>query len=394
MKLFKFIPFIYLLFFSLNTIKTQEWVVQHPSFDLDELDDVYVSEDGNGWAVGRQTVLRTTNGGESWSEQPSNLSNTYPKVVHYMEGSAGMRAYAGNSFLFETTDGGLTWTQQAEPASTGGILDIATPAPGHIVLRCSRKIFHSADDGLHWDLVLETDVRFQSLSFGSSTDGWLCVQNGGLYHTSDSGGSWELWNSVPTTEDMRVSFVNETTGYADTDGDFYVTNDGGMNWTLRNEGAFSGGLYQLKAANIDHIYGYRGFRIYYSSDAGLSWDFGINISYADDYGNFHTLDDGKVWLPADYTSILHTNSADEQWEDQFPGLKERLQFVRFYNDNLGITGGINRTLLKTTDGGENWVDFSNPLGEFELYTDIEFINENEYLLAGDSIYYSNDGGQN
>ena len=383
--------FLFTLLFTLH-LRAQEWELQHPEVELDKLSDVYVSEDGNGWAVGAQLIFHTTDSGANWQQQSSNISNPNAFSIHYMEGSSGMRAYLGNSFLHQTTDGGISWVQQ-DLSSTGGIYDIQSPIANTIILMAANKIFHSSDDGLNWEIVLENSSRLQSLSFGTSTEGWVSVKDGGLYHTSDSGASWKLWASPPSTEDLMISFTDENIGFANAGRHLYATTDGGMTWELKAENAFSIPLKQLAAANATQLYGYSGNRVYFSSNGGSNWSFSTKIYYGDKYGRFHTRSSGEVWLPCRFSSIFHTTSATNQWDDQIENGKDRLKFIRFYDDNIGLTGGGNRALLKTTDGGDNWVNISNPTDQLENYNDILFLNENEYLLAGDSIYRSDDGGQ-
>lgn len=69
-----------------------------------------------------------------------------------------------------------------------------------------------------------------------------------------------------------------------------------------------------------------------------------------------------------------------------------LYSVYFINDSLGFTSGTHGTVLKTTDGGENWE--STVLNAFNTLRDVFFINSKVGFVVGDNhdFYCTTDEG--
>lgn len=72
---------------------------------------VYLVDDATGWAVGTGgTILKTTDGGASWTAQVSGTSATL-YAVHFVDPLRGWVVGAGGTIL-ATRDGGATWQRQ------------------------------------------------------------------------------------------------------------------------------------------------------------------------------------------------------------------------------------------------------------------------------------------
>src|SRR5207249_11370738 len=76
----------------------------------------------NGAAVGDSgTILRTTDGGNSWVPQSSGTGNTLFGIAFIDTNTAtavgGACGIGGESTIVRTTDGGNTWTTQANPGT-------------------------------------------------------------------------------------------------------------------------------------------------------------------------------------------------------------------------------------------------------------------------------------
>ena len=78
-----------------------------------------------------------------------------------------------------------------------------------------------------------------------------------------------------------------------------------------------------------------------------------------------------------------TITAQEGWFQQTSGSGYHLQTVFFINENIGWIGGDAMTLLKTTNGGENWVPLLS--GWYpESILDIYFKDQYNGMLIGGS----------
>jgi hypothetical protein len=81
---------------------------------------------------------------------------------------------------------------------------------------------------------------------------------------------------------------------------------------------------------------------------------------------------------------LKTSNSGDEWITQYIGNNTYPLFsVYFFNNNLGWAVGDWGIVLKTTDGGENWIDQS-PIGDYE-FTSVYFTDVNTGWVVG-NIY--------
>jgi photosystem II stability/assembly factor-like uncharacterized protein len=93
-------------------------------------------------------------------------------------------------------------------------------------------------------------------------------------------------------------------------------------------------------------------------------------------------------------TVIKTTDGGENWNFQTSGTSEWLESVHFTDQNTGWIVGWDGTILKTTDGGGNW--HSQISGtDFHLYS-VYFINNNTGWIVGKAgtILNTTDGGIN
>jgi photosystem II stability/assembly factor-like uncharacterized protein len=154
----------------------------------EDLNAVFFLTPSRGWAVGTNgTILSTSNGGAAWTLRhfeylsPSNLPIT-PSFTDVRFLSDARGTLVGNTkeggVILTTADGGSTWTRQP------------------------RVLFNGGPAGLN------------ALSFGDALHGWAVGQFGVIMATSDGGSSWTEDTSGSVETLNGVSFINATTGWA------------------------------------------------------------------------------------------------------------------------------------------------------------------------------------
>ncbi|MCH7879201.1 MAG: hypothetical protein IH914_07805 [candidate division Zixibacteria bacterium] len=91
-------------------------------------------------------------------------------------------------------------------------------------------------------------------------------------------------------------------------------------------------------------------------------------------------------------AILRTTDGGANWVSQTSGTTEWLRGVSFSDANAGTAVGLAGTILRTTDGGANWV--SQTSGTSQNLLGVSFSDANTGTAVGDlgTILRTTDGG--
>ncbi|HRJ99082.1 MAG TPA: YCF48-related protein [Ignavibacteria bacterium] len=100
----------------------------------------------------------------------------------------------------------------------------------------------------------------------------------------------------------------------------------------------------------------------------------------------------KIFFILILYAITH-HSSTAQWIQQNSGTNVNLYDIEFLNENTGWAVGDGGVVLKTINGGKNWVNIPNP-AEGKLLKSIHIIDSNYIYFAGwfETIIKSTDGG--
>ncbi len=216
----------------------------------------------------------------------------------------------------------------------------------------------------------------RDIKFIDTTTGWICLNKGMIYKTTDSGQNWFEQNTGTTKDLVKISFINENIGWAATvDGFVYKTINGGDSWTELNY-----------AQSIPGI-------VFSICDLVKFLDENIGFIIAGKLRQIYllkTTDGGSTWSKKD--SLVSTTTA-RKW------------YAMDFNNNNGVMVGDKKDIQKyTTDLGETWTlstaindNFFRDLKyvKYLSATDIITIGEgNEFAGVPVPIYKSTDGGIN
>jgi hypothetical protein len=136
----------------------QHWITQYLTSDAAGLATVDFTDASHGWVVGATTILATTDGGAHWRALPEPCDPV--RAVHFFTASDGI-AVAG---------GGLPYL--GVPSGRGGVL------------------LGTTDGGAHWHR-LPSPSAVQSVCFTGAQHGWLGA-GGNIYGTTNGGRTWTL----------------------------------------------------------------------------------------------------------------------------------------------------------------------------------------------------------
>src|SRR5439155_2792950 len=104
----------------------QDWTWQHPLPQGNSLSHVTAPDAATIVATGTAgTVLRSTDGGESWSVQYSaGSARTKLESVFFLNGNSGW-IVGDRATILKTTDGGQTWQAKNNSRVAVALLDVA-----------------------------------------------------------------------------------------------------------------------------------------------------------------------------------------------------------------------------------------------------------------------------
>jgi len=266
-----------------------------------------------GVAVGEGgTILRTADGGATWSPVTSPTTNDLRDVAF---GGTGQGVAVGGSALLHTADHGATWT--ALPVDPGTCCAAAAFADATTVVvarTLGREGFlRSTDGGLTYAVVATGVSDTFGVEFGSATVGAGRRFDGQLLRTADGGATWSL-ASQPAGGAAALAFSSPSVAVATTGflGNLWRTTDGGATWAALYDGGVtrpSGGLAFHGAV-------------------------GLSVGEGDSFGLMRTADAGVTWIPMTLTTPAGVMSA-----------------IAFADASVAVAVGEGGIILRFTNGG-------------------------------------------
>ncbi|HVR98930.1 MAG TPA: hypothetical protein VMW27_20085 [Thermoanaerobaculia bacterium] len=278
---------------------------------------------------GGQAILRSVNGGDTWSSSGSGLralainrvdaDPTSPGVLYAdlwktvdggrtwsgpgslpEETAGGLTADAGRPstlylasylFFFKSTDRGMTWTRIGR-APADAVQRLVLAAPGTLYAANLGGIYRSTDDGVTWQDLISTyffDTRFLAVA-PSRPSTLYAVNSEGLSFTllrsTDAGATWttilqpgqyrwiESLAVDPHDPDrVLVAFSRRDENIFPIGGGVYRTLDGGATWQLSRPGAGNPPAYSLlfDPRRPSRVYAGTSGAVSVSENAGLTW---------------------------------------------------------------------------------------------------------------------------
>ncbi|MEZ4688776.1 MAG: T9SS type A sorting domain-containing protein [Ignavibacteria bacterium] len=319
----------------------------------DNINDIFFLDSLNGWAVtyGRINppdtayILKTTNGGDNWNVQFSNV-NDFLSIQFANENTGYACGGFGIGTLFKSTNGGTNWNNITF-GSTNRFNDLVfiNKDTGWV---CSSDsfdggVFKTTDGGLSWvQQVNLTTANPQRIFFVNNEIGWIGNEHRRLYKTTNSGVNWNLQYTFPqTNSNVRdILFTSADTGWISEsyENNIQFSSNGGTNWISQSLPAKGGIIAFSQPEKFSSI------------DGKNIWGGGGTASFG--MGRFRGI-------------IYKSSNSGTNWYYQIPDTSIHIfnyTNIQFINDSLGWAS--NTGMIHTTDGGGTLVSISN--SEFEL----------------------------
>jgi photosystem II stability/assembly factor-like uncharacterized protein len=193
----------------------------------------------NGFAVGPNTLLATTDGGKTWKAKAAANGQDLTSIRCIDLQTCLMTTVKGDKLL-RTTDGGATVTE-ITPSSQAIFAAAFNSATRVAAVGAAGTTVLSDDGGVNYTPIsknLDEPVYTRLRPGPNPTTVWVVGKgNGQLALTKDGGVNWSQ-DGVPTSRDMvDVSFASDSTGYAlDAAGSLFKTVNQGGTWQTLDTG--------------------------------------------------------------------------------------------------------------------------------------------------------------
>ena len=398
------------------------------------------------------SLLRSTDGGQSWTDRGSAAGRSELFVVSADVVVAWGRSGDYPDFddrLLRSADGGASWADLGEPIDQSPFaapLAFAAPSPANVIVSDGAgNLYRSTDAGLSWALAFASPgpaIGFFSSAAPAFVDGetgYFGFGAGFVIRTTDGGASWSQISSGSGTAVLALeSFPNGDLLAVGEAGQVLTRASGAASWQIRS---FLGAanLEAVQRIGPQEVVAVDGTGVVHrSTDAGGSWSAAatapVGLTAADLYFKsalegwvvgqgfegaalFHTEDAGGTWTPvtdfqgtyvavdfagasgwaaAVYGTFYRTTDDGLTWTaHELPGSAPAILDMDFWSPGVGYAVGDSGYAARTSDGGLSWQMLPTPSADDRL-TDIELVGPDELWVstAAGKLLHTATGGQN
>jgi photosystem II stability/assembly factor-like uncharacterized protein len=376
------------LLFQQSALTQEGWFWQNPMPQGNHLNSIKFISDEIGWAVGDYgTIIRTMDGGATWIQQFSGTTENL-KDVYFITSSTGI-IVGTYGLILRTSDGGTTWTSKSLPSITNNLWGIAFIDVNNGLISGSQILLATTDSGLTWNVKWSTVSLLIDIAM-IDPNIWIAVgSNGMIYRTTNAGTNW---NSVFYGDFYSsISFSNATNGVVvGGSGKIRRTTNGGVDWILQTSGTTDNLIDVLFTdATNGYAIGWNG-TILKTSDGGVNWSPQASGTTFNLLGIcFPDFNNG--YIVGEWGTILKTTNSGTNWLQQSSGIfltSGELRGISFYDNNNGFAVGVNfdvgaigrGVVLKTSNGGVNWIQQFSEVGYF--LDKIQIVDQNKVIVVG------------
>lgn len=362
---------------------------------------------------GKNYIYRSIDAGATWQAVKQTYGLNDGKIV-FSKSNPNV-VYSEGYYLYKSTDAGATWTENTSLPNIE-TYDVYDQDLNKLyafayqpVSPYNYELFNSLDGGVTW-----TKIKTLSYWYGAikiSTNNFSQVYAGstdrtatggyGFLKSVDGGNNW----TAATTgfgKFSKISFIafhptNSNIIYACGSGTSLMKSiDAGVNWTDIMPSIIDRYVYGIQFDSQNNLYVFTGSNIYKTTN---------EISYQSLSGDLVNTDIFQIhFSPANYSviylaslgGVLKTTNGGQTWVQKSNGIYDNDIFsigINPQNANTIFAGSFGSIVYRTTDGGENWVEKTTGLTGLSASSINEFwFNpqnpNNVFVLEGSSKIFS------
>jgi uncharacterized repeat protein (TIGR01451 family) len=359
-----------------------------------------VAADGNLYAGQGSKIFRSTDNGETWA-QISSVAHI--SIFALPGGELLVGSYQG---LKRSIDNGQTWTtvantiQFAEKFAYNPNSGEVYAWEDYVSSGSMGKLWRSKDNGLTWDVMLESiDLLPYQFAF-SPTGGIFIGAEDVIWRSLDNGVTWTSMDPMLPQSFQEVSVAVSSSGRLFAF-EWYLSkysDDNGNTWkTLEDSGRNP--LSALSSTPDGKIFGTRSYgSLQRSEDNGATWQFSANGILKSAVINLQHID-GTHMLALTGDGLFYSKNSGDSWDLIWEKITENAPIYGGFQLGAAPDGswylwdGFN--LLKFTDEGQSYTTLQVPGVNSSNFDGIRVspINGKIYLTSWNGLYSSIDGGQ-
>lgn len=321
------------------------------------------------------SVLAINCANAQWTRLNSPTKNKLT-AVSFLNTSVGY-AVGIKGTVLKTSNGGDTWTVQTAPDTANltsvVVIDASTVLVTTVVAGGKASIYKSTNSGQDWRRVLQDNISFYATK---TPDGRVFSISTYIYSSSNNGDTWKTGKRLNSTSIYtHIEFPNNKHGYiagnikgsSTYTPEFLRTEDEGKNWYVSYPFAFpdTSGYAAMSAMNADTVFMFtnyfKQFQPKKNTELLSLTRFRLKDVIQDSLWNFR----GKVQLPrlfdiiygckfleggygfavGDIGVVYATNSYGKAWAKEYND-KEALYGIYMFNEKRGFAVGDSGVILK------------------------------------------------
>ncbi len=320
-----------------------------PDVETGNVQRVRVVSASTFYAFGPDTLLRSTDGGQTWQRRAAGAGNTITGIGCATDELCLLSTDRGDRLL-RTPDGG--GTAETITASTAALYAAGyTSSTRAVAVGAGGATVISDDAGRNYAPIggdIAGSFQF-GLRLGPAPGIALALgARGQLARTTDDGRTWKAIN-VATSADMQdTSFTSADQGYAlDQRGGLFRTGNGGQSWSPIDPGTTSPPRAVITTGDTVLLAGPRGIR---RATAGGEFN-AVNARAAvEDFDR-----GGSAIFAYGSRTIMRTTNAGRRWATvKLPSRRTRLRDVEMTSATGGYVLDTAGRVYRTTNGGRRW----------------------------------------
>ena len=383
--------------FLINSPAFGQWKWVHPGPQGNTIHKLVFAGTSNGWAAGENgTLIRTTNGGTSWSPL---FSGSFENLLELDFADSLNGILCSGPDILVTNDGGRSWDLTYRfPGFTIDALKVLNTDTAFVgISNGIGKLYWTSDGGQTWsELLGNLPGAILDIDMRPAGNGILSGTGGMVMKTVNYGQTWTAVTMNTTDDLFDASMPTNQNIFIASSSEIHISGNGGTSFsaTPNPGGTLGSDLLSIDFGNASNgVAGCRNGYVFHTTNGGTSW----NQNFTDSWVDVHAVDaaSSTTFFAAGSGGALYKSSnTGTSWNNLGTRIADLpLYAVDAFNSTVVYTCGAGGTILKSTNGGAGWVAQNSNAGGEDL-RGIRFSSSTTGLAVGTNgtIVRTTDGG--